>query len=89
MLGQGGTQRPLVTSLGPTQGRWLPRLELILLEIFQVLLFLPSFAWMLSEMPSASQEVPAELTPSCSRKALIHQALSIFSLFFLFFFRGH
>lgn len=85
-----GTQRPLTVSSGPTRGLWLSRLELIVLEIFQVLLFVPSFTWMLSEMPSTLQEVLAEVTPSCSKKALIHQALSIFSLslslFFLFFF---
>lgn len=37
----GGTQRPLTVSSGPTQGLWIARLELIFLEIFQVLLFIP------------------------------------------------
>lgn len=82
----GRTQSLLTVSSGPSQGLWLSRLELILLQIFQVLLFVPSFTRMLSEMPSALQEVPAEVTPSCSKKALIHQALSIFSLSLFSFF---
>ena len=86
----GGTQRPLTTSSGSTQGLWLSRLELILLEIFQVPLFVPSCTWMSSEMPSALQEVPVEVTPSCSEKALpssssfcfLSFSLSFFSFFF-------
>lgn len=86
----------------PWQGRdpethpRLSGLKLILLEIFQVLLFIPSFIWVLSEMPRALQDIPAELTTPCSVKALIHPALSIFSpslslsLFHFFFFsHGH
>lgn len=57
----------------------LSRLELILLEILQVLLFIPSLVWMLSE-------IPAEVTPFCSIKALSIFSPSLFSSSSLFFF---